>query len=81
MHAPAQFEADLPAPGHRVGTHQHLLAGGDARVGAAQVSRADAAALQQFVLVQPVIAEGLQHQGNRIQGGQVGVQHYAIPAG
>ncbi|OMP13051.1 hypothetical protein COLO4_02364, partial [Corchorus olitorius] len=74
MHAPPELQADIPAPGHRIGAHLHFLARGDARVGTAKVGSADAAALEQGF-----VAEGLHDQGYRVQGGQVGVQHARLP--
>ncbi|MNT69829.1 hypothetical protein D3C72_2081710 [compost metagenome] len=59
MHAPAQFQAHFTAPRHGVGAHQQLLARGDARIGAAQVGRADAATVEQRRSVYVVILEGL----------------------
>ncbi|MNH41483.1 hypothetical protein D3C79_1029900 [compost metagenome] len=75
MHAPAQFQADILAPGNGVGTHLQFLLGGDARIGMAQVCRADAAAGQQRRRLATVCLEDVEDQRNRVEGGQVAVQH------
>lgn len=75
MHAQAQFQANVALEGHGVGTHLHFLVGGDARVRPAQVRRADAAAGQQGVIGQPFAFKGAEHQGDGVEGGEVGMKH------
>ncbi|MNF87836.1 hypothetical protein D3C84_703140 [compost metagenome] len=81
MHAPAQFQADVALEGHGVGADLHLLVGGDARIGPAQVRRADAAAGQQCLTGQPLVLEGAQHQGDGVEGGEVGMKHVRFQPG
>ncbi len=75
MHAPAQFQANVLAPRHGIGTHLQLLLGGDARIGMPQVRRAYAAAGEQRRGLATVFLEQVEDQRNRIQGGQVAMQH------
>ena len=75
MHASAQFQTDIVLERDRVGAHLHLLIGGDARVGPGQIRRTDAAAGQQCFARQASIPEGVEHQRDRVEGGEVGVEH------
>ncbi|MNI24259.1 hypothetical protein D3C73_778730 [compost metagenome] len=75
MHAPPQFQADVAFECHRVGAHLHFLVGGNARVRPAQVCGADTTAGQQRLAGQTVGLEGVEHQGNRVESGEVGVEH------
>jgi len=75
MHLAAQHQADIPAQGHGIGAYAHFLIGGNARVGAAQVRRADAAAREQGLAGQPLGLEGVEHQRHRVEGSEMSVQH------
>ena len=81
VHAPAQFEADVVLERDRVGADLHFLIGGDARVGAVQIRGADAAAREQGVTGQALILEGVEHQRDGVEGGEVGVQHKIFQPG
>ena len=71
MHALAQFQADILLQRHGIGTHPHLLVGGDTRIGTAQVGRADTAAGQQRFAGHALGLEGAEYQGDGVEGGEV----------
>ncbi|MNS17786.1 hypothetical protein D3C72_494670 [compost metagenome] len=75
MHPPAQFQADIAFERDGVGANLHLLIGGDARVGAVQIRRTDAAAGQQRLAGQAFVLESVEHQRDSIERGEVGVKH------
>ncbi|MNE54204.1 hypothetical protein D3C80_1489680 [compost metagenome] len=75
MHPPAQFQADVTLERDGVGTDLHFLIGGDARVGTVQIRRTDAASGQQCFAGQALCLEGIEYQGDGIEGGEVGVEH------
>ncbi|MNE43825.1 hypothetical protein D3C80_1380200 [compost metagenome] len=62
MQAPAKLQADFLAQGNRVGAHLHFLAGGDARIGKAQVGFTDPAACQQRFAGKAFGLEGIENQ-------------------
>ncbi|MNT24484.1 hypothetical protein D3C72_1599580 [compost metagenome] len=75
MHPPAQFQADVTLEGDGIGTDLHFLIGGDARVGTVQIRRTDAASGQQRFTGQALCLEGIEYQGDRVERGEVGVEH------
>ena len=75
MHASPQLKAYFAAQGHGVGAHLHFLAGGNARVGAAQIGGPNAAAGQQCFAGQAFGLEGAEYQRYSVEGSEVGVQH------
>jgi len=79
MHAPAQFQTDIVLERDRVGADLHLLIGGDARVGTAEIRRTDAAAGQQCFARQAFGFEGVEDQRDGVEGGEVGVEHGHLP--
>ncbi|MNK99517.1 hypothetical protein D3C87_1199140 [compost metagenome] len=60
MHAPAQLQADVVLKRDCIGADLHLLIGGDARVGPAEIRRTDAAAGQQRFARQAFGFEGVE---------------------
>ena len=80
MHAPTQLQADVTLERDRVGADLHFLVVGDARVGTVQVRCAYTAAREQGVAGQAFGFEGVEHQGDSVEGGEVGVQHERLPA-
>ncbi|MNN40286.1 hypothetical protein D3C81_1543550 [compost metagenome] len=81
MHALAQFQADVFTPGNGIGADLQLLLGGDACVGMPQVRRADAAAGQQGRRLATLCLEDVEDQRNRVEGGEVAMQHARYPVG
>ena len=75
VHPPAQFQADVTLERDSVGADLHFLIGGDARVGTVQIRRTDAASGQQCFAGQALCLEGIEYQGDGIEGGEVGVEH------
>ncbi|MNI80095.1 hypothetical protein D3C73_1365950 [compost metagenome] len=75
MHASAQLQADVFTPCHGVGAYLQLLLGGDARIGMAKVCWAYTAASQQRRCLAPLFLKQVEDQRNRVEGGQVAVQH------
>ncbi|MNG26918.1 hypothetical protein D3C84_1119670 [compost metagenome] len=80
MHPPTQFQADIALEGDGVGADLHLLIGGDARVRPVQICRADATSSEQGFAGQAFSLEGVEHQGDGVEGGEVGVEHGWVPA-
>ena len=81
MHPLAQFQADIVLERDGVGADLHLLIGGNARVRPAQIRGADAAAGQQGFAGQAFGLEGVEHQGDGGEGGQMGVEHARFQRG
>ncbi|MNP19850.1 hypothetical protein D3C76_1123990 [compost metagenome] len=75
MHASTQFQAYIALEGDGIGADLHLLIGGDARVRPGQIRGTDAAAGEQGGAGQTLGLEGVEHQGNGVKGGEVGVEH------